>query len=376
MSITPQVQPRRQKTVLLLLQGPHQLHLYQEIFVSCRDCRWVCLLPSTKALPEETIQEFYLLHGVQFFSDKRTAIASFRGVDILITTFAVPHAVHANYASFIALAYEMGIPVFELQHGLFQIGISYSERSAVVGSGMAGALTSLDAPNLVDQKLVWRKSEDSSEQSIGYPPFTNDIYDRVTRQMGDTSGVLIATNTHWNILSANEVRLAWDMIIRLMKSLPDISFTIMPHPAEVGAAALKRVIERCDREHVMNMTVIRPSSRAEFVDMIIKSRLAVSMISSVLLDFEMYDLPCVILPCRAQRPLAQALTVATLPSNDEELSAAVRGGYYDDMPLILRTGQLFPFDHDALKSALNGAVSSRLTAAKATPLISKYLHKE
>ncbi|KQQ33904.1 hypothetical protein ASG19_21680 [Rhizobium sp. Leaf306] len=313
---------------------------------------------------------------MQFFSDKKTAIASFRGIDILITTFAVPHAVHANFASIIALAYEMEIPVFELQHGLFQIGFSYSERSAVVGSGMTGALTSLDAPNLVDQKLVWGKSGDASEQSIGYPPYTTEVYDRVARRGGDTSGVLIATNTHWNILTAEEVRAAWEMIIRLMKSLPDIRFTIMPHPAEVGAAPLKRVIERCDREHVMNMTVMRPSSRAEFIELIATSRLAVSMISSVLLDFEMYDLPCVILPCRAQRPLAQALTVATRPSNDDGLLAAVRGGYYEDTPLILRTGKLFPFDHDALKAALDAAVSSPLPAAKATPLISKYLPKE
>lgn len=374
MRIAPRLKVRSRKTVLLILQGEHQLSLYEQMFRLCQDVHWVCVLPDPQALDAALVQRIYIVYGVQIFTDRATALTSFLGIDAVITTFSVPHRAHSAQIAYIALAYEMGIPVFELQHGLFQLGISYSESSAFVGSGIPGALTALDAPNLTDQRLVWGAARGQGEISIGYPPFSRDIFESPACRRPDRGSVLIASNLHWNILSPDDVNACWTAIIRLIKALPDIPFVIMPHPSEMAGAALKRSIERCQSMGLRNFTLRRPKDRSEFVSMIAQSKLAVSMISSVLLDFEMYGLPCVLLPCKPQGPLARSLQVAVMPPHSHALIKAVENGYYDRTDLVLRTGLLRPFDPSALSAAVSQAtLGARMSAAQAIPLMSKYL---
>lgn len=348
--------------------------LYRELFVRCQEFHWVCILEKARELPADLIAQFYHLYGVQIFTDERSALTSFTGIDAVITTFAVAHAAHSRFIRFIALAYELGLPVFELQHGLYQLGINYSERSALVGSGLPGALTALDAPNLTQRKLVWGEAHNPEDVSVGYPPYVRDIFDSPAWHRPNQDNVLIASNMHWNILSEEDVSQIWDYMVHLFKHLPDINFVLMPHPGEMKSAALRRGLERCRVNGIRNVEVKRPKDRDAFIEMISQARMALSMVSTVLLDFEMYELPCILLPSAPQAPLVAGLQHARCPENKADLVDLVKETFYGDSEAVLRTGILQEFRPDRLVAALREALRpTRPPLQDAVPLIAKYL---
>jgi len=138
MQVFPGTSKKLKPIVLLVLQGGHHLSLFRNLFVQCQDVSWICFLPEIQKVSRSVVEELYDSFGVQFFTDRQTTIAHFSTIDAVITTFAVPHRAHTPHLRFVALAYELGIPVFELQHGLFQLGISSGEAGPFVGSGLSG----------------------------------------------------------------------------------------------------------------------------------------------------------------------------------------------------------------------------------------------
>ncbi len=358
----------------MILQGQHHLMLYREIFVRCQEFHWVCVLEKPKDLPRDLVERFYDLYGVQIFTDERTAITNFLGVDAVITTFAVPHAAHSRLINYLALAYEMGLPVFEIQHGLFQLGISYSESAAFVGSGMPVARTALDTPNLTRKKFAWGDSRSPDQISVGYPPFVSDVYDTRAFIRPHEESALIASNMHWNILDENDIAQIWDYLVNLFKSLPDIRFVLMPHPGEMKSASLRRGLERCRLNGIDNVEVKRPADRDEFIDMLSTARMAISMVSTVLLDFEMYELPCVILPCDRQRSLIAGLQHAECPQSKPEFVAQVRDTFYGSSESVLRTGALREFRPDRLVGTLRDEMrDEKIAVSEFVPLAARYL---
>lgn len=373
MQLLPFIRARQKPTVLLILQGPHHLMLYKELFRRCSEFHWVCVLENARDLPADLVNRMYFLFGVQIFTDERAALSNYLGIDAVITTYAVPHPAHSRFIRYIALAYEMGLPVFELQHGLFQLGISYSESSAYVGSGIPGALTSLDAPGLTRKKLVWGDARTADEISVGFPPFTQDVINGPAYG-GNGDAVLIASNTHWSILDETDVAAIWDCFVHLFVSLPDIKFVLMPHPAEMKSASLKRGLDRCQKSGVANLTVRRPADRNEFISMLENIRVAVSMVSTVLLDFEMYEIPCVLVPCARQEPLIAGLQYAKYADNKTEFTNQVRDAFYGSSESVLCTGFLRRFRPEILVSAVReGIRKCRITADEAVPMIARHL---
>lgn len=372
--IVPHLQIRSKPTVLIILQGQHHLTLYRELFVRCQQFHWVCLFEKPRELPSDLVNKFHALYGVQIFTDERTALTNFLGIDAVISTFAVPHAAHSHHIHHLALAYEMGLPVFEMQHGLFQLGISCSERSALVGSGLSGALSSLNAPNLTQHKFIWGESRTTDEISIGYPPYVNDIVESTAYIRTQAESVLVASNMHWNILDEDDVAQAWDYLVHLFKHLPDIPFVMMPHPGEMKSASLQRGLERCRLNGINNLEVKRPEDRDEFIAMLAATRVAISTISTVLLDFEMYEMPCVILPCEKQKHLVAALQHAQYPRSKQEFVSQVCDTYYASSQSVLRTGALQKFRPDRLERAILDAMpQEKMVVSQAVPLIAKYL---
>lgn len=376
MSVYPALRPRTKPTVLLILQGPHHLMLYRDLFARCEAFHWVCVLEDVGKVSRDLVTRLYQLHGVQILTDERAALLNFPAIDAVVTTCAVPHATHGAFIRYLALAYEMGLPVFELQHGLFQLGINYSERAALVGTGLAGALTALDAPNLTRSKLVWSETDAGDATCIGYPLFGPHVRDCPSALRPQDGVVLVATNLHWNIFSAQDVTQCWDHLVSLFRRLPDLRFVLMPHPGEMKSAALRRGLERCAREGIVNVEARRPADRAEFVAMVAEARMAVSMVSTLLLDFEMYDLPCVMLPCPRTERLTAGLEQVCAPATFEAFATAVEAAYYGRDDAMLRTGRLVPFAPEALVDAVQGAMGgTRAPIEQAVPMIARYIER-
>lgn len=146
--------PKTKPVVLLVLAGAHHLDLYKSVLAECLDFDWVVYIKDIHSVPDSQIRWANIRFGTQFFSDKATALAHFGAIDAVVTTFAVPHMAHLHYLDFVALAYEMGLPVFEMQHGMFQIGFNIQEKSALVGSGKRAERNSLPGPNLVAENFT------------------------------------------------------------------------------------------------------------------------------------------------------------------------------------------------------------------------------
>ncbi|MEW4400058.1 hypothetical protein AB1J06_15340 [Agrobacterium tumefaciens] len=369
MQVFAEASKKLRPIVLLVMQGGHHLNLYRNLFVLCQDVSWICFLPEIQKVSRDVVEELYDNFGVQFFTDRQTAIAHFGTIDAVITTFAVPHRAHTPHLRFVALAYELGIPVFELQHGLFQLGISSSEASPFVGSGISGALNGLPVPNMTDRKLRW-----SGEGAIGYPPFAESVYEDSSRLRCAGDHTLILTNLHWNILSEEDVGHICDMIVKAVVSLPEISFMMVPHPSELDKPHLKRLRARLQSANAQNIRIIRPDSADEMSDLIKSSRMALSTVSTVLLDLEMYEVPTLIMAGRRQHRLIESFQSCHLVVGKEGLVQDIKDIYYGHLQPYLRTGMLEPFHASILQENILTAIRKiPMRAETYVPIINKYV---
>lgn len=337
--------------VIILLQGEHHLVLYENIFKLCTGFRWVCVLPDVAKLSTQLIFRFYNRYGVQFFSDHATALANFHAIDAVVTTFAIPHRAHLKFVRFIALAEEIGIPVFELQHGLFQLGISASEVGPIIGSGMANALTALPAPNLVGRQLRWNGID-----SIGYPPYSDDIFAIASQSRRVTDPTLITTNLHWNIFTPADVVRISDIIAKAVLSLPDVDFIHIPHPSELSKPHMNELATRLMKAGATNYSIQRPKNSAEMVEAIVGARVCLSTISTMLLDMEMMNTPTLVMPGQRQHDMVARFEHSVSVYDKGRIADELKNIYYHNSNPLIITGALQPFSPSKLTQTLKCAI--------------------
>lgn len=379
MKAWPSVRSKTKPIVLLVLAGEFHLDLYASVLERLRDFTWAVYIRDVVKVPQETLERLGAQFGVRFFLDKATALAHFGDIDAVVTTFAVPHAAHLHYLDFISLAYEMEIPVFELQHGLLQLGFSFSEDATLIGSGDKGRLARNGLPvrNLVADQLRW-----FGEDAIGYPPFTEAAHPDIgylpdePAPEPDRDTILYLTNFHWNLLTREESRRGYNMIISAILALPDCTHVISPHPSEMGSPAYREMIETLSQRGVENYTIERPADAAGRLAMLRRTKLAVSSISTVLLDLEMAHIPTVVFGFESFASLLDGFETCASVSTREELVAAIKEAMYGSYAPEFRSGRLQPFD----AGRLSAAIRAKLPAAAPehrhfVPLIHKYLGK-
>ena len=371
---TPAVKDR--PTVLLILQGPHHLDLFRSVLTRCRAVRWTCLIHGLEQVPAHTLEAFYLHHDVRFLADRDTALLHMGDIDAVVTTFALPDPAHLPYLGLIALAYELGLEVFELQHGLFQTGLSFQADRAVIGSGLPGGLP---LRNLTDARLTWW-----GEEAVGYPPYVMDPAPApemlgpegsglgpVSSSLADTETVshrngpvAVLTNLHWTLLDPQEATAGYDMILAAVIALPDVDFVLAPHPTEMATAGFARLRDQLRQVHAQNCTVLPASDREGRAALLSRARLAVATASSVLLDLEMHRVPTVLLGLPSFEALFAALETTTVARTPEALITLLSGALDGTGYPALCTGRLVPFDPKALEQRLLAAVRKTPLAAK------------
>jgi hypothetical protein len=340
--------PKRKKPrVLLVLQGIHHLMLYENFFRYCTEVEWHCVLPSRpKDLDTEGKAEVNRIHyryDVRFFSDSFAAFAHFAQLDAVITTWSVPHHKHLPYLRYIALAYEVGLPVFELQHGLFQIGLTYSEDAPFTGSGDGVATALPDAPNLVSEVLEW-----FGEGGIGYPRASSDEgapADITTRK----PRVTFVTNHHWSILEDAERRNCYLMMFDAICRFPEVDFVMLPHGGELKNEDFLAMRTSLDRAGALNHRIESRRFNGVYDTLLRDSDLIVASASTTILDCEMSQTPTVLFRNPSQDGLTGMLHSVVTVESSRELIDVIHDVLYCRYRPELITGFASPFRPDVLE---------------------------
>lgn len=377
MNVRPFTKKKEKPIILLILGGEFHLDLYASLLETNQEFNWAVFIKDIAKIPNKRLSDLNSKFGTYFFTDRATALAHFGDIDAVITTFAVPHAAHLYYLEFAALACEMGIPVFEIQHGLFQIGISYSEESFLVGSGDKKHLArnALPVRNLAPNTLRW-----FGENAIGYPPYTDAVradssylHDEMEEE-GPPEKILYLTNFHWNLLDAQQRDHGYSMITKSILALPDGNHVISPHPAEVQSPLFRNMVKTLEDENATNFEIVRPESAEHRITMLRQTKVAVSSISTVLLDLEMMGIPTLLFDLPGFRSLQQGLEEFTAVSDGSTLVRQLKHVLYSEYFPELHTGKLKPFNRQALVDSLHGEIhAGSMTMAEKIVTINKYL---
>lgn len=355
-------------SVLFVLQGPQHFMLYESVFSACRDFQWFCFLP---ALPKDDgeLKRLNLLYGVRFFSDRHAALANFAHFDAVVTTWAVPHRKHVKFLNFIALAYELKLPVLEFQHGLFQIGVTYDEDSFVIGSRDGAATAAPFGSNLVSDAIPWFGPE-----GVGYPrayaPDDGESGPVVTRERQ----VVFLTNYHWAVITAAERANCYETMKATIKSRPGVEFVLMPHGGELKSPLYTEMLSFLNAAGATNYRVELARDKQSYDGLLARSKLIVACVSTTLLDCELSGVPTVVFRNASQDALTRTLETFVGFSNADELIAIVDDVLHRDYRPELVTGFAKTFEPDRFTARLNAAIAERpkATLEQAVIAIARY----
>ncbi len=358
----------RKPRVLFILQGVHHLKLYENVLKACHEFEWICFLPG---LPRDDaeINAYYTLYGVRFFSDRYAALAHFADIDAVVTTWGVPHRKHLPYLDFLALAYELGIPVFELQHGLFQIGLTYQEEAAVVGSRTGAATALAGARNFARNALTW-----SGKDGIGYPRAYGSACSDGPQAQPCKEQVAFLTNHHWAVLGEDERVNCYTIMRDTIAAFPAVDFVLLPHHGELKLKAFTSMMSDLNGIEARNFRIETARDKKSYDDLLATSNLLVGSLSTTILDCEISGTPTVVFRNPSQERLLSSFRKVVSFSTSTELQGIVEDVLYKGYRPELVTGSAEPFQPSRLVERLGTAIAGRRRPSmqKAVAAIARY----
>lgn len=328
------------KRVLLIAQGPWHMNMYASLFRALPEIDWTVYFDAEPNVVGRLAQDAPA--NVQLIGDMTDLLLRLDDFAVCLTTLATPHRSHLRGIQIFAACSKLGIPVLELQHGLFQQGLDFVEISQTPGSGFPGATMGGAARNFCDSQIRW-----SGEDGIGLPQFhdlapaLNDGY------------VLILSNMHRSIFSEIERRVFYDGVAQLVRTYPKTSFVWKPHQAEFQRK-LEPLYAPLMRQTGLNLEVLTKETMGgrTTLDLIRRCSCAVSSASSVLLELEMYAKPTLLYAPVSMEGIVPALGRVHPFNDDVTLLASYAAMAAHPDAYRMKTGYLKPFSPDKLRSIL------------------------
>jgi len=359
----------QRRYVLLYLQGLWQLQLCRHMFSQLPDIEWVVCIEADSATTLKLSETFAAPSNVTYIYHLHDVYLRLDVFSAVISTWAVPHRAHTRGILLYSACAQLGIPVFELQHGLFQVGVNYQERASIVGDGFYGAASALPVRNFHDKLLAW-----SGEGAIGYPGFFN------LRAGKDAGYCLILSNMHWNIYGEIDQTLFFEGVLATVEAHPDIRFIWKPHPAEVSkrtAKYFKPASENAYANLVVMTNNVMAAQELTTEDLIRDCSYAISSISTVLMELEMYHKKvAVYAPAVASGLWQQLRTVSKFVYPGELLKLFPKLARKSSREGLFESGMLQPFSPVRLRQELMSLMpghppDKRDVARVIAPLLSK-----
>lgn len=266
---------------------------------------------------------------------------------IFITTDAQSANAHAQSLRIVRLMKRLGVPVFEMQHGLFQLGLHYYDvpgRTTFCGD-------SLPSRSYADRVLAYYPLPDSKTPItvIGYPPFDGTVANPVG---GDY--LLVLSNLHWPTYTTDERRRFYRAVYAAVDKRPGLPVIWKQHHGEYKNADCKAWIAECAKEFPDAAKRIRfhhldnALKNKTLAELIAGARQIVSSISTVLLDCEMSGKPVGVYDVPSTKCLADRLAEKSSFSSADELDQLLFAGTRP-----LKSGLLQPFAPDVFRDVLS-----------------------
>ena len=265
-----------------------------------------------------------------------------------ITTDAEPAHPHSYSLRLVEFFQAIKVPVFELQHGLFQLGLHYFDVPAdfhfsgdsLPAKSFAGQILAYYPPTVVETSAV----------TIGYPPYAG--------QPQPSSGhdwTLVLTNLHWPTYTADERRAFYESVYRLAAE-GGARVVWKQHHGEIGSAACMALRKELAEKYPLAAERLSLHHEDETLRelrlnaLIARATCVVSTVSTVLLDCEMLQKGVALYSCSSVECLVRRVVEKDVFETYDELRAILQKGA---KPLV--TGCLQPYDNAAFRKALDCA---------------------
>lgn len=359
-------QEQHRPLIGVMLPGLNAAEIFLANAESLRDFDFLVYIPSINTKLRKSLERA----GVRFTTEIAFFILNSAHFDAGMTFGCLPHVAHRNVLLLTAMMREIGVPVIDIQHGLYQWGINFTDDSREVGfSGTSGI--SLPISTMADLQITW-----TGENAVGYPRYKK-IFHPAPKPHGP---ILIATNTNWHIYTNEDRYRLLRMFSELFASLPRTRFVWKPHPAEFNPAnsILREMIKEIQEkpQTFPNVTIVGggATEQATLTELIGDCRAGIATIGTAVIDFEMLHKPCAIFDCPAVSELNGDLVYADTFRTFNQLIAWINN--LDEETKAPVTGQLKLFDPSALahhmKEAISAADARQRTAKNLLPILIRY----
>jgi hypothetical protein len=357
----------REKPILgVLLPGTNALEIFAATAETVTDFDFFVYIPRVDFKAQHTLNRL----GVRYTSELNFFILHAPTLDAALTFGCLPHPAHNNVLLLTGLLKELAIPVLDIQHGLYQWGINFTDTSLEQGfAGEAGI--SLPMKTQADYQVTW-----AGENAVGYPRCKASA----TTLAATDGPILIATNTNWHIYSEEDRQTFIRTLHLIFTRLESVQFVWKPHPAEMSPnnIALNEFMESIRQSPTKYRNVeIFTQNKLEPVtltDLIRGCRAGIATVGTSVIDFEMLGKPCAIFDSPTVRALNDSLSYADRFHNFESLLAWFDRLDENTLPPV--TGQLKPFSESAFSDIVNKAITlsekGRSKVGEPLPIVLKY----
>ena len=338
------------KRVLCYLNGAHHFLLLHNLIELNHDIDFFILTrDGSKNNDDFRKSNLYSFDNVYFIPNFSQVLYKAHLFGLFITTDACMVTSHEEALKFMSFFRKISIPVVELQHGLFQIGLHYY-KTPLKTEFMSETLPAI---SFADYSLTYYPCYNNPNQiCIGYPPFYN------LKKTIHGEYILILTNLHWSIYSDEERYLFCKTIFEFASRNKDKLFIWRGHHGENLDKRYTKMLVDLSKMFPLVKNIIFTNSDKFFnsdnvinlislQNLIRTANSVICTVSTILLDCEMYNKEVFLFNAKLQKNLINKIKSCCLFYSCDDLVNQF------DKKKKLVTGKLLPYNNDTFKSFVN-----------------------
>ena len=335
------------RSVLLYVRGSFHFPLIEPMVRDNRDVEFFLHsnLFGNGEIARANLNKYGNFHFVSSLDELKFKLDRFGA---FITTDAEPANPHSYSLRLVEFFQAIKVPVFELQHGLFQLGLHYFDVPAKFSFGG----DSLPARSFAGQILTYYPPAgvNVAAVTIGYPPYAG--------QLQPSSGhdwTLVLTNLHWPTYTEEERRVFYESVYRLAAE-GSSRVVWKQHHGEIGSTACTALRKELAVKYPLAAKRLclhhedATLGELRLDALIARATCVVSTVSTVLLDCEMQQKAVALYGCSSVECLTRRIAEKDVFGTYDELRAVLKKG-----PRPLVTGCLQPYDNKVFRKALDCA---------------------
>lgn len=331
----------KKRMILCYLNGTHHFELFYNIFHYNPDIDFYII---SKNINEDDYRKsgVYNLDNVFFVAETEKLIYKLNCFGALITTDIQQARAHKYSLKIANLFYKLHIPVIELQHGLFQLGLHYYDMPNRENFRDDSLPTKSFAEHILTYYPI---SNYKNITTIGYPPYNED---HPTYQGEYT---LILSNMHWPIYSPEEKYNFYKTILQYVEHNHEKMFIWKMHHGEMKNTTMLKELFNVFPTAKKNIILYQDNAMLQknsITNLIAKADKVISTVSTVLLDCERWGKDTYTYSSNAINSLVKKLKNPQAFTNIEDLEILVNTGNKR-----FETGLLHKYDNDAFKRTIN-----------------------